>query len=330
MVDVGNAREGAVRAPAPRGLAGRLLRTGAARLLQVALLLVVISSVLFFLLRLSGDPARTMAGENATPEMIEQIRQQYGLSGSLTKQYLVFIGNMFRLDFGVSLSTGRDAMGLVLDQIPSTLFLAVVAIVINAGIAIPLGGWLGFRPGTAPRRVTGVAVTIVQGMPGYVIGLILIQVFAVSFGVLPSVAGGGLSSVLLPAVTLASFQVPKLVRIVASSVREAMDQDFIRTALANGSRPADLLFRHAMPNALLAITALLGAQFAFLLSGSLVTEFLFNWPGLGLLLVNSVTRLDFPVVQAAVFAVALLVFVVNIVMDLLFQVADPRLRRKRA
>ena len=309
-------------------LALSMARNAAVRLLQVAILLWVISTALFFLLRMSGDPAHTMAGENASPEMIEQIRVQYGLNGTFIEQYQAFIGQMLVLDFGASLSTGRDAMELVLEQLPPTLFLAVAAIAINIVVALPLGGWLGTRPETGAKRFTGVLVAIVQGVPGYVIGLVLIQIFAVSLGILPSVTGGGAGSVLLPALTLASFQVPKLVRVVASSVAESMEQDYVRTALANGGTPSEVLFRHAMPNALLATTALIGAQFAFLLSGSLITEYLFNWPGLGLLLVNSVTRLDFPVVQAAVFVIALLVFVVNTVMDLLFQVADPRLRRR--
>ncbi|HIY43295.1 MAG TPA: ABC transporter permease [Candidatus Nocardiopsis merdipullorum] len=309
-------------------LALTMARTACVRLFQVVVLLWAISTALFFLLRLSGDPAHTMAGENASPEMIEQIRVQYGLDGTFLEQYQAFIGNMLVLDFGSSLATGRDAMELVLEQLPPTLFLAVIAIAINVVVAVPLGGWLGARPETAPKRITGVLVAVVQGIPGYVIGLVLIQIFAVSFGILPSVAGSGLSSVLLPALTLASFQVPKLVRVVASSVSESMEQDYVRTALANGANPSEVLFRHAMPNALLATTALIGAQFAFLLSGSLITEYLFNWPGLGLLLVNSVTRLDFPVVQAAVFVIALLVFLVNTAMDLLFQVADPRLRRR--
>lgn len=323
MVDVRTAPRGA-----GAGLVLAMVRTTAVRLLQVAVLLWAISTVLFFLLRMSGDPSRTLAGENATPEMIEQIRRQYGLDGTLTEQYLTFIGRLLRLDFGASLSTGRDAMALVLEQLPPTLLLAAVAIAINIAVAVPLGGWLGSQPGTTLKRGTSVLVAIVQGVPGYVIGLVLIQIFAVSFGILPSVAGDGFSSVLLPAITLASFQVPKLVRVVASSVGEAMEQDYVRTALANGAHPTELLFRHALPNALLSTTALIGAQFAFLISGSLITEYLFNWPGLGLLLVNSVTRLDFPVVQAAVFVIALLVFAVNTVMDLLFQIADPRLRRR--
>jgi len=135
---------------------------------------------------------------------------------------------------------------------------------------------------------------------------------------------------ILPALTLASFQVPKMVRVTAASVAEAGRADYILTATANGASPSTVVLRHALPNALLAVTAMLGAQFAFLLSGTLITEYLFNWPGLGLLMVNSVQRLDFPVVQAAVFVTAVMVFVVNVVMDIVFELADPRLRRSGA
>lgn len=312
--------------PAMRLLARRLLN----RVAQLVILLFVISSVLFVLLRLTGDPAVTIAGENATPDTLAAVRQQYGLDGSQLHQYLTFIGNLVHLDFGSSLATGQDALGMVGAQLPATLRLALAAIVLNALIAIPLGAWLGSRRRGVARESASFLVTIAQGIPGYVVGLLLIQVFAVWLHVLPSVANGGFTSMILPALTLASFQVPKMVRVTAASVAEASRADYILTATANGASPGTVVLRHALPNALLTVTAMLGAQFAFLLSGTLITEYLFNWPGLGLLMVNSVQRLDFPVVQAAVFVTAVMVFVVNVVMDIVFELADPRLRRSGA
>lgn len=312
--------------PAIRGIVRQLL----SRAVQLVVLLFVISSALFVLLRLTGDPAVTIAGQDATPETLQAVRLQYGLQGSQLHQYLTFIGNLGHLDFGLSLSTGQDALGMVTSQLPATLKLAVAAIVLNALIAIPLGAWLGSRRRGVAREGVSFAVTVAQGIPGYVVGLLLIQVFAVWLGVLPSVSDGGVTSLVLPALTLASFQVPKMVRVTAASVAEAGRADYILTATANGAAPGIVVLRHALPNALLAVTAMLGAQFAFLLSGTLITEYLFNWPGLGLLMVNSVQRLDFPVVQAAVFVTAVLVFIVNVVMDIVFEIADPRLRRSGA
>jgi peptide/nickel transport system permease protein len=309
--------------PAIRALARQLLN----RLVQLVVLLFVISSVLFLLLRLTGDPAVTIAGENATPDTLGAVRVQYGLNGSQLHQYLTFLGNLLHLDFGSSLSTGQDALGMVMAQLPATLRLAIAAIVLNAVISVPLGAWLGSRRRGIARESASFLVTVAQGIPGYVVGLLLIQVFAVWLHVLPSVSDGGFSSLVLPALTLASFQVPKMVRVTAASVAEAGRADYILTATANGAPPGVVVLRHALPNALLAVTAMLGAQFAFLLSGTLITEYLFNWPGLGLLMVNSVQRLDFPVVQAAVFVTAVMVFVVNVVMDIVFELADPRLRR---
>ncbi|MEO6310326.1 MAG: ABC transporter permease, partial [Leifsonia sp.] len=155
-----------------------------------------------------------------------------------------------------------------------------------------------------------------------------IQVFAVWLRWLPSIAGNTFASTVLPTVTLAAFMVPQLVRVISSATREVMRNDYVRTATANGAGSARTLLTHVLPNALLSTAAMIGAQFAALLSGALITEFVFAWPGLGLLLVDAVGKLDFPVVQAAVFFIAIMVFFVNLLVDLAFQFLDPRLRKK--
>lgn len=296
------------------------------RLLQLAALLLLISTALFFLLRLTGDPATVLAGEDATPATLEAIRAQYGLDRPLLVQYLAFIGNVFALDFGASLSSGQPALGMVFARLAPTLSLAAAAIAIDVALAVGIGTWLGARPHGVSRRVANVGVFIGQGVPAYVVGLLLIQVFAVELGLLPSVGAAGPASWVLPSLTLAAFLAPKLVRVVAASVSEAMREDYVRTAQAIGAGGAGLLTRHALPNALLGTVAVIGTQFAYLISGALITEVIFGWPGLGRLLVDSVTRLDFPVVQASVFVVALLVFVVNTSLDVVFRYVDPRLR----
>jgi peptide/nickel transport system permease protein len=196
-------------------------------------------------------------------------------------------------------------------------------------VAICLGTWLGARAHTPGRRVGSVFVFIGQGIPAYVIGLVLIQVFAVELGLLPSVGAAGPASWVLPSVTLAAFLAPQLVRVVAARVGETMAEDYIRTARASGAGGVALLARHALPNALLATVAMVGTQFAYLMSGALITEVIFGWPGLGRLLVESVRNLDFPVVQAAVFVVAVMVFLINTILDTAFRLIDPRLRRSR-
>ncbi len=300
------------------------------RLAQLASLLLVVSTVLFFLLRLSGDVARILAGENADEQTIDAVREQYGLDRHLLLQYAVFIGQLVRLDFGRSLYSGQDAMSLVLGQVSATLQLAAAAVTVSALVAIPLGAWLGARPGGRARGLASVLISGLQGIPGFVVGLLLIQVFAVWWRLVPSIASSDWRSHILPVLTLAAFLVPQLVRVLAAGTGEVMRQDYVRTAVANGASHGIVLVRHAVPNALLGVTALLGSQFAFLMSGALLTEYIFAWPGLGLLLINAVTQLDFPVVQATVFVVALLVFGVNLVMDLVFELVDPRLRRRTA
>ena len=294
--------------------------------LELLVLLLSISTLLFFLLRLSGDPAAVLAGEEADAETVALISARFGFDQPLFIQYLRYLSAMVSLDFGNSLIGQIDALTMVLDRLGSTLLLALLALVITALMSIPLGAWLGFRPAAQSRKWSNAVVFILQGIPGFIVGLLLIQFFVVELRWLTSIGNQGPSSWILPALTLASFLVPKMVRIIAANTSEAMAEDYIRTARAAGASEGDLLMRHALPNALLGATALIGTQFAFLMSGSLITEVIFAWPGFGALLVSSVERLDFPVVQAAVFVIAILVSLVNALTDIAFSLIDPRLR----
>ena len=299
------------------------------RIIQLLILLWSVSTVLFLLLRLSGDPALILAGEGATPEIIEAIRIANGFDKPLITQYFVFIRDVINLDFGNSLVNSQPALSFVLQYLPSTLKLTFLAIVFNTIVAIPAGIWLGAKPNQRKRLVLSTIVSVAQGTPSYVIGLVLIQIFAVWLGWLPSIANTGPGAWILPTATLAFALAPNLIRVLAANVEDTTRQDYYRTAKANGANPTELLIKHSLQNALLSATSLLGAQFAFLLSGALITEFIFAWPGLGLILVQSITNLDFPTVQATVFVVACLVFFVNLVMDKVFRLADPRLRKSQ-
>lgn len=305
------------------------LKAVGSRLLQLIVLLGTISTTLFLLLRLSGDPAVLLAGEGAGPETIEAIRADYGFDKPLIQQYIMFILDVLRLDFGNSLVNSQPALGFVISYLPSTLRLTFLAILFNSLLAIPVGVWLGAKPTQRRRKLLSTVVSVAQGTPAYVIALLLIQVFSVWLGWLPSIAGTGTWAWVLPTATLSFALAPNLIRVVAASVEDTTRQDYFRTARANGAGPRTLLMKHSLPNALLSTTSLLGAQFAFLLSGALITEFIFAWPGLGLILVQSITNLDFPTIQATVFVVAYLVFFVNLIMDQIFRFADPRLRKSQ-
>jgi peptide/nickel transport system permease protein len=292
-------------------------------------MLLAVTTLLFFLLRLTGDPAVTLAGPDATPEQLASIRTAYGLDRPIAVQYVTYLGNLAQLDFGESLASGEAALVEVLARLPATLLLAVLAIGTTMLVSAPLGAWLGSRPQAAAQRAVGGIVFVAQGVPGFVFGLLLIQIFAVELRWLPSLGFDDPVSWVLPTATLAAFLTPKLTRVVAANVAEAMGEDYIRTARAQGASPREVLWRHALPNALLGAAALLGTQFAYLMSGSLLVETIFAWPGVGWLLLESTRTLDFPVVQAIAIVTAILVFCVNALVDRLFQTLDPRLAKRR-
>lgn len=317
-------------APEADSLGRYVTRQVLRRLGQLIILILSISTLLFFLLRLTGDPAIVLLGDLSTQEDLDRVREFYGLDRPLIVQYVLFIVQALRLDFGQSLINLQDAMSLVMDKLPATIQLAFAAVGINVTVALGVGGWLGYRPERITRRAGLMTVLVSQGIPGFVIGLILIQIFAVELRWLPSIGNDGFKSLVLPAITLASFLLPRAIRLTAANVDAAMKEDFVRTARAAGAKPSTVLWRHVLPNALIGTLALVGVQFGFLLSGSLITETLFAWPGVGLQLIEAVRALDFPVVQATVAVVAVLVFAVTTVVDLLFPLIDPRLRSQRA
>jgi peptide/nickel transport system permease protein len=269
-----------------------------------------------------------IAGQGATQDQIADVRELYGFDEPLAVQYVGFVGKVFRLDFGTSFDANRDALDLVLKRMPPTLTLAVGAVLINLLAALALGTYLGYQPERPDRRATLVGVLVSQGIPPFVIGLLLIQLFAVELRLLPSFGAAGFVSIMLPSVTLASFLLPRTIRLTATNVSDAMSQQYVRTARATGASATKVLWRHALPNALLGTIALVGVQFGFLMGGSLVTEALFSWPGLGLLLIEAVRGVDFPIIQAAVFIIAALVFGVSALVDVLLPLIDPRLRER--
>ncbi len=300
------------------------------RILQLVGLVLGITTLLFFLLRVTGDPASVLVGDLASAEDVARVRRFYGLDEPLIVQYFKFIGQAVQLNFGNSLRSFTDAFDLVLSKVPATMILAAAAVMLNLIIALAFGTWLGYRPERPDRRLGLAAVLVSQGIPGFVIGLVLIQLVAVEWRLLPSIGFDGLRSLILPSITLASFLLPRVIRLTAANVDQAMRQNYVRTARASGASSRAVMWRHVLPNAVVGTVALVGVQFGFLLSGSLITETLFAWPGMGLLLIESVRGLDFPVVQAAIAVVAILVFAVNTLTDLAFPLLDPRLRRARA
>jgi peptide/nickel transport system permease protein len=293
---------------------------------DLVILLLGVTTLLFFILRLAGDPVMVLAGADATAEQLEALRQQYGLDKPLVVQYFKYLLNLAQLDFGNSLASGIPALDKVLAMLPATLLLSGLAMAFTLVVSIPLGAWLGFRPDRPARRFISWLFFVLQGVPGFVVGLVMIQVFAVNLGWLPSMGHEDVSTWVLPTISLGSFLIPKLTRVLAANVAEAMREDYIRTARAMGAGNVEILWRHALPNALLGTTALIGTLFAFLISGTVVTEIIFTWPGIGWLLIESAQNLDFPVVQAIALIVSVMIFAINALTDLCFGWLDPRIR----
>lgn len=297
---------------------------------DLCVLLLGTMTVLFFLLRLGGDPAIVLAGQDATDEQIASIRAAYGLDRSLPVQYLSYLASLARADLGNSLADGSPALEKALTAYPGTLLLAALAMAATFATAVPLGVWLGGRRGSASRTAVRWLLFVLQGVPGFVTALLLVQLFAIELVWLPALGSSAPLAWILPTVSVAAFLIPKLTRLIEANVAEALRSAYVRTARAIGATDREVLWRHALPNAMLGATALFGAQFAFVVTGLVIIETIFAWPGIGWLLVQSATNLDFPVVQAITLVVVVSVFLINKLTDLVQQRLDPRLRQRQS
>jgi peptide/nickel transport system permease protein len=301
----------------------------ARRLLQAVLVVFGVVTAVFFLLQLTGDPVRLMVGEGAAEADIENIRHQLGLDRPLPERYVSFLSDAARADFGQSVrQRGRPAMEIVLDRYPATLRLASLAFSLSVVMAIVFGLISAVKRYSALDNVVMVMALFGQSIPNFWLGIMLILVFAVQFGWLPSqgYGEGGLKHLLLPALTLAAPGLARLTRLVRSGMLEVLGQDYVRTARAKGLRETGVIFGHALKNAAIPLVTIIGLDLGALLGGAVITEQIFAWPGVGLEVVLAINSRDFPVVQAAVFVVATSFVLINLVVDLLYTWLDPRVR----
>lgn len=303
-----------------------MLALGLRRLGQLVVVLFVVSSLLFFLLRLSGDPVLMLAGPNASPATITQIRHDLGFDAPLPVQYARFLESAAQLHFGQSITSRQDALGLVFVHLPYTALLAVASVLIALIVGLPLGVFAGGHSSSPIARVAEGLAFLGQSMPSFWLGILLILAFSVHFHWLPSFGTGGITHLVLPAITLAAWPMAKVTLLVRSGVLEAIDEDYMRTARAKGLSFSRQLWRHAVPNALIPVASVIGMDFGQLLGGAVITETIFAWPGIGQLLIQSVRNRDYPVVQATVFLTAILVVVVNAGVDIGYRVLDPRVK----
>ena len=296
------------------------------RLTQSVLVLLGVSFVVFFILYLTGDPALLLLPPDATAEDIQQFRESMGFNDPFLIQYGRFLGGALRGDFGQSVRHGEPAFHLVVERLPATFELSGAALLVALLLAIPAGVVSAVRRNTALDYVATVVALLGQSMPTFWLGIMLILVFSVQFNVLPSSGRGGFEHLVLPAVTLGLFTTARITRLTRSGMLEVLNQDYIRTARAKGVSGRPVVWKHAFKNAAIPIVTIVGIELGTLLGGSVITETIFAWPGVGRLSVQAIYNRDYPVVQAAVFLLASTFVLVNLVVDVLYTYLDPRIR----
>ncbi|HXH82270.1 MAG TPA: ABC transporter permease [Candidatus Tectomicrobia bacterium] len=295
------------------------------RLLRLAAVCVGVSVVTFSILHVSGDPVALMLPEAPEADR-EVLRQAMGFNDPVPVQFARFVGSALRGEFGTSFFHRTPALPLVLERMPTTLLLTVLAMALAMAVALPVGIYSAVRRDTVVDHVSTVVVFLGQSMPVFWTGIMLILLFSVQWGLLPVSGWADWSSVVLPALTLGTFSAPLLLRIVRSSMLEVVNLDYVRTARAKGLSERLVIWRHALTNAALPLVTVAGLQFGLLLGGAVITETVFAVPGVGRLIVTAIRQLDFPVVQAAVFVLAMIIVVVNFAVDLLYVYLNPQIR----
>jgi peptide/nickel transport system permease protein len=304
-----------------------LLRYIGQRILYAIPALWLIVTMVFMLAHMvPGDPVAQMLGEGARVEDLQQLRHALGLDLPLLTQYGRYMGGVLHGNLGESFRFQQPVLKVVASHYPATLELAIVALLICAAIAIPAGVLAAHRRGERTDHAVGVLTLFGLSIPNFALGPILILVFSVILGWLPVSGRGGILHLVLPAFTLGAALAAILTRMVRTSVIEELSADYIRTARAKGLTESAVLFRHAFRNALIPILTILGLQFGTLLAGTIVTESIFAWPGIGRLAVQAIGARDYPLLQGCILLIAVSYVIVNLLTDFVYAVVDPRVR----
>lgn len=296
------------------------------RLGHAVVVILGVTVAVFLITRMTGDPVRLMAPLDATAQDIALLRTQLGFDRSLFIQFFDYLSGVVVLDFGDSLRHQEPAMVLIFERMPATLQLSSLALVMAVGVAIPAGVIGATHRGSLADAVGTVLALLGQSMPVYWLGILLIIIFGVNLKWLPAGGKSDWSSFILPAVTLAAYTTASIMRMLRSGMLDVMALDYIRTARAKGIAEQFVLYKHALRNALIPVVTVIGLHLGTLLSGSVITETIFAWPGVGRFVVQAIYNRDFYVVQAAVFLFALIIVAINLATDVLYSILDPRIR----
>lgn len=322
-----------------------MLRFLLGRLANGAIVMVLVSMLSFSLFNFIGDPVSNLVGENATVNEREAMRRSLGLDQPLPLQYLRFIGRAVQGEFGVSYRNIEPVSRVIASRLPATLELSLIAAVLALGVGIPMGVYAGLKPRAWLARALQIVSLIGISVPSFVTGILLILVFSIYLNWLPSFGRGdtvqlgvwstgfltasGWKSLLMPAVTLALFQLTLFMRLTRTQMMEVLRSEYIKFARARGLRERAINYRHALRNTLIPIITVAGLQLGSMIAFSIITETVFQWPGLGLLIIQAISFGDVPVIAAYLLLIALLFVLINLVVDLLYFAVDPRLRAQR-
>ena len=312
------------------------------RLLQAVIVMLTVAFIAFMLFQYVGDPVTNLLGQDATQDQRDQLRRELGLDEPFPVQFATFIGNAVRGEFGLSLRQGRQVSTLIAERFPATLELALAAGVIALAVGLPLGVYAALRRGRFGAQLVMTLSLLGVSLPTFLIGILLILVFAVTLKWLPSFGRGdtvdlgawstglltvdGWKHLVLPAVTLSVFQLALILRLVRSEMLEVLRTDYVKFARARGLQDRTVYFGHALKNTLVPVITITGLQLGSLIAFAIITETVFQWPGMGFLFIQAVQFADVPVMAAYLCLIALIFVVVNLVVDLLYFAVDPRLR----
>ncbi|MBD8070807.1 ABC transporter permease [Bacillus sp. PS06] len=295
-------------------------------ILRIIPVLFIITIIVFVLVRVTGDPVALMLPETATDEDRVALQEALGLNEPLYKQYLFFLGDLVQGDFGDSFRYNQPALAIVLERLPASFSLAIASMIIATLISVPLGILSAIKRNTFIDLFITSSSVLGKAMPNFWLGIMLILLLAVNFTIFPVSGTGSMMHLVLPAITLGTGIAAEMTRLIRSSMLEILGQDYIRTARSKGLIEFVVVNKHAFRNALIPVVTIMALQTATLIGGTLITETIFSWPGMGQLLVQAVNLRDMAVVQAATFVIAILVILSNLFADLAYRYLDPRIK----
>jgi peptide/nickel transport system permease protein len=287
---------------------------------------LAVSVIVFGMTFLSGDPAVLMLPPEATAEQVAKFRHDHGFDQPWLVQYGQFLSHALQGDFGTSIRYNEPALGMVMERFPATLQLSSFSILLAVALSLPLGILSALKRNSPLDYIASSLAVIGQAMPNYWLGFLLVYAVAVKWHWLPTSGGPGLNYVILPGITIAFNIMALITRMTRSAMLEVICEDYVRTARAKGLTEFVVIVKHALRNALLPVVTVIALQFGYILGGAVVVETIFAWPGLGLLTIQAIYNRDYPIVQAAVFFLAVSFVLINLFVDVLYQFLDPRAR----